>query len=181
MSLSTYDPIMEDTQHFAALTTALRQFLTTQRYREPCIKKFLHTWAHLQRYMTQGGMTVYSRDVGEAFLTHRFGDIPYTRLKKSQKGIVRHIQALSEYQERGAICRHRTRVPTIVFTGTLGAPFTAFITYARAIKRSESTIPRTDSDTVSGFTADGPHARRHDGGHDGAVSRTLGRDACHCG
>jgi site-specific recombinase XerD len=84
----------------------------------------------------------YNRDIGEAHLKKRFGNVSYRDLKKSQKGIVRHIQVLSDYQERGTISKHHLRVPEITYAGELGKAFNGFIDYSIAIKRSKSSIQR---------------------------------------
>lgn len=133
---------MEVKQRLSDITTGLIQFLKHKKYKEACIKKFIHTWDHLEKYMIRSGLTCYCRDVGDSYIKDRFGDIPYCTLKKSQKDKVRHIQVLSDYQESGTIKRKRAMVPEIIFTGKLGVPFNRFIEYSKAIKRSESTIQR---------------------------------------
>lgn len=133
---------MEEKQKLSNITESLTQLLKAKKYKEACIKKFMHTWGHLEEYMTKSGITSYCRDVGEAYTNDRFGDIPYCDLKKSAKDKVRHIQVLSDYQERGVIIRRRCKAPGITFTGRLGIPFNGFIEYSKAIKRSESTIQR---------------------------------------
>lgn len=133
---------MEERQKLSGITASLTQFLKDKKYQEACIKKYLHTWGHLEEYMFKLGITSYCRDVGEAYIKDRIGDIPYCDLKKSAKDKVRHIQVLSDYQKRGIIVRKRCKVPGITFTGKLGVPFNGFIEYSKAIKRSESTIQR---------------------------------------
>jgi integrase/recombinase XerD len=133
---------MEVKQKLSDITTGLIQVLKTKKYRETCIKKFIHTWVHLENYMIRSGFTSYSKDVGEAFIKDRFGDVSYHDLKKYEKEKVRHVQVLSDYQESGDISRHRLKVTGTAFSGKLGAPFIGFIEYSRAIKRSESTVQR---------------------------------------
>lgn len=133
---------MEVKQKLSDITAGLTQLLKTKMYKEACIKKFIYSWEYLEKFMIKSGITFYCRDVGEAFIKERFGDIPYCDLKKSQKDKVRHIQALSDYQERGIPFRQHHNVPEITFTGELGIPFNDFIEYSKAIKRSESTIQR---------------------------------------
>lgn len=133
---------MEERQKLSGITASLTQFLKDKKYQEACIKKYMHTWGHLETYMIKSGITSYCRDVGEAYVKDRLGDIPYSDLKKSAKDKVRHIQVLSDYQERGVIVRKRCKAPEITFTGKLGVPFNGFIEYSKAIKRSESTIQR---------------------------------------
>lgn len=133
---------MEEKQKLSDITVGLIQVLRTKKYKEACIKKFIYTWAHLENYMIRAGLSSYSRDVGEDFIKDWFGHIPYCDLKKSQKDKVRHIQVLSDYQESGTISRHRLKIPETSFSGKLGAPFTGFIKYSRAIKRSDSTVHR---------------------------------------
>ena len=133
---------MELKQKLSDIMDGLTQLLRAKKYREPCIKKYIYTWKYLEKYMIKSGITSYFRDVGEAYIKERFGDIQYCDLKKSEKGKVRHIQVLSDYQERGIIVRKRLKIPEITFTGKLGTPFNGFIEYSKAIKRSDSTIQR---------------------------------------
>jgi len=133
---------MEVKQKLSDITPGLIQLLKAKKYKEACIKKYIHTWIHLEKYMIRSGITFYCRDVGEAHIKDRLGNIPYCDLKKSEKGKVRHIQVLSEYQEKGVIIRKRFKVPEITFIGRLGIPFNGFIEYSKSIKRSKSTIQR---------------------------------------
>lgn len=133
---------MEEKQKLSDITPGLIQLLKAKKYKEACIKKYIHTWKHLETYMIRSGITYYCRDVGEAYINDRFGAVPYCDLKKSGKDKVRHIQVLSDYQEKGIIPGHRLRVPAITFAGKLGVPFNGFIEYSRSIKRNGSTIQR---------------------------------------
>jgi len=133
---------METKQKLSEVIAGVTQLLKAKKYKEACIKKYIHSWEHLEKYMIRSDVVSYSRDVGEAFIKERFGNTKYCDLKKSTKDKVRHIQVLSDYQESGIIVRKRLKVPEIIFTGKLGVPFNGFIEYSKAIKRSSSTIVR---------------------------------------
>lgn len=133
---------MEEKQKLSEITPGLIQLLIAKKYKEACIKKFIHTWKHLEAYLIRSGITEYCSDVGEAFIKDRFGAIPYGDLKKSAKDKVRHIQVLSDYQDKGIIPGYRLKVPATIFTGKLGIPFNGFIEYSKALKRNGTTIQR---------------------------------------
>lgn len=133
---------MEEKQKLSDITSGLIQLLKAKKYKEACIKKYTHTWKYLGAYMIKSGITYYCRTVGEAYIKNRFGAVPYCDLKKSAKDKVRHIQVLSDYQEKGIIPGKRLKVPKITFTGKLGAPFNGFIDYSKSLKRNGSTIQR---------------------------------------
>ncbi len=133
---------MEEKQKLSEITSGLIQLLKAKKYKEACIKKYIHSWKHLETYMIKSGINYYYKDVGEAHIKERFGAVPYCDLKKSAKDKVRHIQVLSDYQEKGIIPGKRLKVPAITFTGKLGVPFNEFIEYSKSLKRNESTIQR---------------------------------------
>jgi len=133
---------MEENQKLSDIIVGVTQILRNKHYKEACIKKFNHSWAHLKNYMNDAGIIYYNKDIGEAHLKKRLGNVPYRELKKSKKGIVRHIQVLSDYQERGTILKHRKKVPEITYWGELGIAFNGFIDYSISIKRSKSSIQR---------------------------------------
>ena len=133
---------MEEKQKLSEITPGLIQLLIAKKYKEACIKKFIHTWKHLEVYLIRSGITYYCRDVGDSFIKERFGAIEYYALKKSEKDKVRHIQVLSDYQVNGIIPGKRLKVPPIIFTGKLGIPFSEFIEYSKALKRSTFTVQR---------------------------------------
>jgi len=131
---------MEVKQKLSDITVGLTQFLKSRKYKEACINKYINTWEYLEKYMIKSGITSYSREVGEAYIKDRIGDIPYYNFKQSEKKKVRYIQALSDYQERGIIYLRRLRVPEIAFQGKLGISFNGFIEYLKGIRRTELTI-----------------------------------------
>lgn len=133
---------METKQHLSDITSGLIQLLKAKKYKGACIKKYVYSWNHLEKYMIGLGITTYCRDVGEAHIKDRFGDIPYCDLKKSEKGKVRHIQVLSDYQQKGILTKKRLNAPRVMFIGELGRPFNGFIEYSKALKRNGSTILR---------------------------------------
>lgn len=130
------------TKELSALTADFMEVLKASKYQPACLKKFMQSWDHLDRYMERQGIAAYSRAVGEAHIKERFGDIAYADYKKSSKDRIRYIELLSYYQEFGTLSGKRLMVPPISFAGELGVPFNGFIEYARDIKRSDSTVIR---------------------------------------
>ncbi|MEP7106816.1 MAG: tyrosine-type recombinase/integrase [Ferruginibacter sp.] len=131
---------MNAKHNLSEVIAGLIQFLRTKKYKENSIRKYINTWENLRNFMIRLEIPFYSRDIGDAFIKDCFGDIPYHDLKKIQKAKVRHVQALSESHETGAIKVKRTRVPEVAFADKLGEPFKEFIEHSMAIKRSERTI-----------------------------------------
>ncbi|MGF7229929.1 tyrosine-type recombinase/integrase [Arachidicoccus sp.] len=131
-----------EVKHLSALTADFLEVLKASKYRPACIKKCVHSWEHLDRYMINLGITIYSRAVGEAHIKARFGDIPYNDYKKSSKDRIRYIEILSDYLEKGSFSVKRLMMPPITFISDLGIPFNEFIEYAIAEKRPASTVQR---------------------------------------
>lgn len=131
---------MEDKCRLSSLVAGVTQILKTKKYRDGYLQTYLTTWRQLKEYMSRSGIPTYHRQIGENYLRERFGDIPYESLKRSAKEVVRRIDVLSYYQEKGRLLKQRIRVPEIIFSDKLGEPFAAFIGYSREIRRSEGTI-----------------------------------------
>lgn len=133
---------MQVKQTLPELRSGLMELLRSKQYKEACIRKFNHSWDHLEQYMLEASITTYSRSVGEAFVNKYFNNNAYKEINKFGKARVRHIDALADYQETGSILRKRLKVPPIIFPGELGIPFNGFLAHARDLKRSESSIQR---------------------------------------
>lgn len=131
---------MEEKIQLSELAPKLTEYLRAKRYKEGYLRTFLATWKQLEQYMSKSGIASYGRKVGESYLKERFGDVAYRDLKKTSKNIVRRIEILSDYQEKGSIQKHHSGGTTITFQGELGSSFNAFIRHARELKRSEGTI-----------------------------------------
>jgi len=131
-----------EVKHLSDLTAGFMIVLRAAKYQPACLKKFIQSWEHLDRYMIDSGITAYCRAVGEAHIKTRFGDMPYVDYKKSSKDRIRYIEALSDYLESGILSGKRLKVPPITFTGKLGGPFNGFIENARDARRSASSIQR---------------------------------------
>src|SRR5690606_29070510 len=110
-------------EHLSALTTEFMLVLQAAKYRPACLKKVVQSWDHLDRYMVAQKLTTYSREVGDAHIKERFGDIPYSAYKKSSKDRLRYIEMLSDYQEKGTLSGKRLQNPPINFPGKLGVQF----------------------------------------------------------
>jgi site-specific recombinase XerD len=116
--------------------------LRAKQYREACIKRYNHTWDHVQAFMNANGIIIYDRSVGDKFLSEWHSNKPYEQLTHREQERVRHVDVLSGYLADGHIIQHyHYRRPPILFEGELGMPFNAFIEYERTIKK-ESSIAR---------------------------------------
>lgn len=131
---------MERKCRLSWLVASVTQLLETEKYKEGYIRTYLATWEQLKEYMSRLGISSYHRNVGDGYLRERFGDISYKILKRSAKEVVRRIDVLSYYQEKGRLLKQHIRVPEITFSDKPGEPFAAFVEYSREIRRSEGTI-----------------------------------------
>jgi integrase/recombinase XerD len=131
---------MEEKCKLSHLVANVTQLLKTERYSEEYLQTYLTTWGQLKEYMFRSGNSSYHREVGEGYLRERFGDVPYKSLSRHAKEVVRRIDVLSYFQEKGRLLKQHIRAPEIIFSGKLGEPFAAFIKYSREIRRSEATI-----------------------------------------
>jgi len=112
--------------------------LRTKQYKEACIKRYNHTWDHVQKFMEVNRMAVYDRNVGDSFLNQWHHNTPYEQLTHRQQERVRHVEVLSGFQERGVLSGYRYKRRPIVFEGEMGNPFNAFIEEERIVKKGSS-------------------------------------------
>jgi len=112
--------------------------LRTKQYKEGCIKRYNHTWDHVQEFMDAKGITIYERKIGESFLSEWHKKKTYEQLTHRKKERMRHVDVLSGFQESGVIPPFNYKYRPIVFEGELGKPFNAFIEEERIIKKVSS-------------------------------------------
>jgi site-specific recombinase XerD len=112
--------------------------LRTKKYKEACIKRYNHTWDHVQGFMDTGGIIFYERKVGDTFLSEWHSHKPYEQLTHRQKERVRHVDVLSGFQERNVLPPSHYKYREILFEGELGKPFNAFIEEEQIIKKGSS-------------------------------------------
>jgi site-specific recombinase XerD len=127
-----------DEKQLSELRRGVEAFLRTKKYKEACIKRYNHTWEHVQEFMDTKGIVVYDRRVGESFLSEWHQGASYEQLTHRQKERVRHVDVLSCFQESGLLSRPRYKRRPVVFEGETGNPFNAFIEEEHIIKKSSS-------------------------------------------
>ena len=123
---------------FSELRYRVDAVLRTKQYKEVCIKRYNHTWEHVQEFMDSKGIIPFDRKVGESFLDEWHKGKTYEQLSHRQKERVRHVDVLSGFQERGVIPPFHLKRRTILFEGELGEPFNAFIEEESLIKKGSS-------------------------------------------
>jgi len=107
-------------------------------YKRACIRRYNHTWDHLQMFMNAHSAGYYTRDLGEQFLDLWHGGKQFNGLTHRQQERVRHIEVLTDMLLSGTVreSRHVNRV--YLFDGDKGAPFRAFIAEQSKIKKASS-------------------------------------------
>ena len=113
-------------------------YLRTMMYKDACVARYNHTWDHLADYMKANGLELYSRDVGDAFLSAWHEGKDYKQLTHRQKERVRHIDVLSDMAEFGEVKRSHVMPKEITYPGALGEPFTLFIQEQSRLKAASS-------------------------------------------
>ena len=112
--------------------------LRAKQYKESCIKRYSHTWGHMQEYMDAHGINFYTEDAGIGFLAEWHNGKSYNVLTDRQKERVRHITVLTDVVTRGTISKHCRTKRVFIFEGDLGQPFNDFIEYASSMKKGSS-------------------------------------------
>lgn len=131
-----------------ALTASVSNYMSTHFLRsEVTIRNYYWVWRKLDRYMLENGIDIYTPLVGKSFLTQRFGlNQDYRKLSTSNKGFIRAIKILSEFQSTGIVKPSKKEVS---FYGEIGALMQSYIKTCRlrrlvpdAVDRYERTLYR---------------------------------------
>lgn len=123
---------------FSELRLRVEAILCTNQYKEKCIKRFNHTWNHVQEFMDAKGLEFYTQQVGEDFLNDWHQSKSFEKLTHRQQERVRHIEVLSSVLETDAISRNRHVNREYPFDGELGKPFSDFIEKESEVKKQSS-------------------------------------------
>lgn len=89
--------------------------------------------------MASSGSDIYDGEIGQKFLTHLYGNFSYSGLARSEKAVVRKIQFLSEFQEKGSVSVRR-KAPKASFKGGIGESMESFIRYRKDSDFSSKTL-----------------------------------------
>lgn len=108
------------------------------KHKKSCIKRYHHTWDHVQKFMDSHGIHYYTRHIGELFLAEWHNHKAYGLLTDRQKERVRHVEVLSGVLESGKMPPAHYNYRQYTFTGELGIPFNHFIENQKKIKKETS-------------------------------------------
>lgn len=108
------------------LIAAARGHLKKQSFSASTVEKYSRRWEKIADYMCRTGIWNYDREVGQKYLEHLFGPFSYSPLSIKEKTIVRKVQYLTEFQEKGSVSKRR-KEPEVVFTGRIGKIAESFI------------------------------------------------------
>lgn len=123
------------------LKDQVEMYFESRGYKEPCRKRYRHTWDHLMVFMGENEYQYYTPEVGSQFLNEHHSGKSYVELSKREKERYRHIDVLSDVVSYGRVRPHVTHNKVYVFEGDLGMAFTDFITECRE-SRSKGTLLR---------------------------------------
>lgn len=121
------------------LIAAARKHLREQAFSPRTVVKYNRLWIRLADYMAVSGFDTYNLDVGQGFLLHLYGQFTYSRLTPHEKSVVRKIQYLNEFQEKGSVPVKR-KSPEPSFHGGIGSLMESFISARQESGYSSSTI-----------------------------------------
>lgn len=122
-----------------ALIISANGHLRAQAFSPSTVDKYNHLWSKLVKFMAASGLEVYDREVGQDFLAHLYGQFSYSGLSRNEKSVVRKIQYLTEFQEKGSVQVKRKR-PGHHFTGDIGNLMESFIKSRQESGFSPSTL-----------------------------------------
>ena len=107
-------------------------------YKIACIKRYNHTWDHLQKFMNDHSVEFYNSYLGQQFLDNWHTSKQFNELTHRQQERVRHIEVLTDMLLTGAIRENRHINKIYVFEGCTGEPFRDFIANQSKIKMASS-------------------------------------------
>jgi site-specific recombinase XerD len=107
-------------------------------YKEACIKRYNHTWDHLQKFMKDRSVEFYGSELGQQFLDNRHSGKRFNELTHRQQERVRHIEVLTDMLLTDTVRENRHVNKVYVFDGKAGEPFRDFIANQSKIKTPSS-------------------------------------------
>lgn len=85
------------------LIDAAHGHLKEQGFSTSTLEKYGRWWGKIADYMSRSRVWNYNRKVGQNYLEHLFKPFSYSKLSKRDKAIVRKVQYLTEFQEKGTV------------------------------------------------------------------------------
>jgi integrase len=125
-------------EYLSTLRLRVEAIFKAKGYKAVCVKRYNHTWDHLQKYMDAQSGSYYNSDLGRQFLDNWHGGKQFNELTHRQQERVRHIEVLSDMLLSESIRENRHINKIYVFEGKDGEPFRDFITNQSKIKTPSS-------------------------------------------
>jgi len=125
--------------NFNELTNNASKYLEERLFRsKKNIKSYKRTWTKLKFFLEANNILSYNRIVGDQYILEMYNNARYCDLSNSAKQSLRHIDALSEFQETGKIFQ---RIPEkILFDGEIGQLMAAFVAFKISSRVKETTL-----------------------------------------
>lgn len=129
---------MKKEEQLSILRLRVKAVFVAKGYKESCVKRYNHTWNHLQKFLNDQSMEYYNSELGLQFLDNRYGVKQFNELTHRQQERMRHIEVLTDMLLTGTIRENRHVNKVYVFEGEAGEPFRDFIAYQSKIKTPSS-------------------------------------------
>jgi len=125
-------------EQLSILRLRVEAIFVSKGYKDSCIKRYNHTWDHLQKFMNDHSVEFYNSDLGQQFLDNWHTAKQFNELTHRQQERVRHIEVLTDMLQTGTIRESRHVNKVYVFDGKAGEPFRDFIANQSKIKTPSS-------------------------------------------
>lgn len=125
-------------EQLSTLRLRVKAVFEVKGYKEACIKRYNHTWDHLQSFMNVHSAEFYNWELGQRFLDDWHSGKQFNELTHRQQERVRHIEVLTDMLTTGTIRENRHVNKIYVFDGKAGEPFRDFIALQSKIKMPSS-------------------------------------------
>src|SRR5579862_1110538 len=113
------------------------QYFEQHSFSIPRIDRYKYLWRQkLMPFMARRSLLYYDASVGDRFIRSKIAGIitPYER------DIIRSIYVLTEFLEKGTICKRRRKSPKQILSGPIGQLMEGFLLHLESLRRSESTL-----------------------------------------
>lgn len=121
------------------LVNAVRKEMEVKKYSKESLTFFNCTCRKLVEYANKNSITHYSAELGKSFLEEYYNVRNYDKLNDYQRGRVRIINKLSDYQQFGYL-QVKQRKRTHMYPAGFEAAVCAFVEYRKSIGICASTI-----------------------------------------
>lgn len=114
------------------------QYFEQQSYSPLRIERYKLLWKiKLIPFMIQKSILIYDRSVGEEYIR---SSIAGGMVSPYERDIIRSINVLSEFQEKGTISKRHCKPLKRELTGPIGQLMDRFLLHLQSLRRSEITI-----------------------------------------